>query len=131
MSSSPSTIEAFARWARLKKYRIEVTYGVYVFTPVEKAVFWTIFCFLFTTISFAAILYTQRNVLLLLRYASFYVSGAEAGAAGSAGSAAINVVSGLLFPRSDASLRMAAAAAGSGIKSVAETMSSAANSQIP
>ncbi|KAG4218677.1 hypothetical protein PC116_g32842, partial [Phytophthora cactorum] len=48
MSSSPSTIEAFARWARLKKYRIEVTYGVYVFTPVEKAVFWTIFCFLFT-----------------------------------------------------------------------------------
>ncbi|KAI8961774.1 hypothetical protein F5Y11DRAFT_348103 [Daldinia sp. FL1419] len=116
MSSSLSTIKAFARWARLKKYRIEVTYGVYVFTPVEKALFWTIFCFLFTVISFAALLYTQRNVLLLLRYASFYVSGE---------SNAVRVVSNL-FPKNDAPLRMA----GAGITSVAETMSSAANSQI-
>ncbi|KAI1472471.1 uncharacterized protein F4812DRAFT_13852 [Daldinia caldariorum] len=120
MSSSPSTIEALARWARLKKYRIEVTYGVYVFTPVEKAIFWTIFCFLFTTISFAAVLYTQRNVLLLLRYASssFYVGGE--------GHIINNVVPNL-FPRSGVPLGMA----GSGITSVAETMSTAANSQIP
>ncbi|KAI1650915.1 uncharacterized protein F4817DRAFT_367486 [Daldinia loculata] len=117
MSSSPSTIEALVRWASLKKYRIEVTYGVYVYTPIEKAVFWTIFCFLFTTISFAAILYTERNVLLLLRYASIYVSG-EGGV--------INVVSNL-FPKSNAPFTMA----GSGMTSVAETMSTAANSQIP
>ncbi|KAI0116572.1 hypothetical protein F4776DRAFT_666327 [Hypoxylon sp. NC0597] len=115
--SKPSTIEAFARWAWLKKYRIEVTYGVYVFTPVEKAVFWTIFCFLFTVISFAAVVYTQRNVLLLLRYASLYVSR---------DTAATNVVSNL-FPKSNAALSMP----GSGITSLAETMGAAANSQVP
>ncbi|KAI0101296.1 hypothetical protein F4814DRAFT_453212 [Daldinia grandis] len=117
MSLSPSKIEALFRWASLKKYRIEVTYGVYVYTPIEKAVFWIIFCFLFTTISFAAILYTERNVLLLLRHASIYVSS-EGGV--------INVVSNL-FPKSNAPFVMA----GSGMASVAETMSTAVSSQIP
>ena len=27
------------RWLRLKQYQIEVTFGVYMFTPVEKFVF--------------------------------------------------------------------------------------------
>ncbi|KAI0011342.1 hypothetical protein F4779DRAFT_626549 [Xylariaceae sp. FL0662B] len=76
--ASSSPIEAFCSWARLKKYRIEVTYGVYVFTPVEKVLFWTIFCFLFTVISFAAAVFTQRNVMLLIRYAAVYVGGDDA-----------------------------------------------------
>ncbi|KAI1658801.1 hypothetical protein F4813DRAFT_356303 [Daldinia decipiens] len=117
MSPSPSIIEALIRWASLKKYRIEVTYGVYVYTPVEKAVFWTIFCFLFAAISFAAIFYTERNVILLLRYASIYVGG-EGGV--------VNVVSNLL-PKSNALFTMA----GSGLTSVAQTMSTAVNSQTP
>ncbi|KAI1137400.1 hypothetical protein F5Y05DRAFT_69652 [Hypoxylon sp. FL0543] len=114
--SKPSTIESFARWAWLKKYRIEVTYGVYVFTPIEKAVFWTIFCFLFTVISFAAVVYTQRNILLLLRYASVYI-GRDG--------AATNVVSNL-FPKTDTALSMP----GPGVTSLAETMGAAANSQV-
>ncbi|KAL7621491.1 hypothetical protein AAE478_008814 [Parahypoxylon ruwenzoriense] len=116
VSSSP--IDALARWARLKKYRIEVTYGVYVFTPMEKVVFWTIFCFLFTVISFAALVYTQRNVLLLIRYASFYVNGAGD---------TTSVVSSL-FPKSDTALSMPGSA---GVTSFAETIGGAANSQVP
>ncbi|KAI2637887.1 hypothetical protein GGS26DRAFT_431504 [Hypomontagnella submonticulosa] len=114
--SSLTTLEAWARWARLKKYRIEVTYGVYVFTPMEKFFFWTIFCFLFTVISFAAILYTQRNVFLLIRYASIYVSG----------DGVTNAVSNLL-PKSNAALSLSH----SGITSLAETMGGATNSQVP
>lgn len=57
----------FVRWLRLKKYRVEVTYGVYVYTPMEKAMFWTVFCSLFFFISTAILLYTQRSLTLLLR----------------------------------------------------------------
>ncbi|KAI2468111.1 hypothetical protein F4781DRAFT_432657 [Annulohypoxylon bovei var. microspora] len=116
LKSSPSTIEALARWARLKKYRIEVTYGIYVFTPVEKAAFWTIFCFLFTVISFAALVYTRRNVSLLLKLASIYING---------DGHATSAVNKLLPSHAGLSL------SGKGIKSLAETMGGAANSQIP
>ncbi|KAI0437574.1 hypothetical protein F4803DRAFT_538190 [Xylaria telfairii] len=44
-------------WLRLRKYRFEVTYGVYVFTPMEKVVFWALFCFFFVAISTATALF--------------------------------------------------------------------------
>ncbi|KAI1401630.1 hypothetical protein F4819DRAFT_486438 [Hypoxylon fuscum] len=113
--SSPPAIESLARWVRLKKYRIEVTYGIYVFTPVEKVLFWTIFCFLFTVISFAAVVYTQRKVLLLIKYASVYVTGEGS---------ATSVVSNLL-PKTETVLSISR----SGITSLAETMGGAVNSQ--
>ncbi|KAI1103236.1 hypothetical protein F4804DRAFT_310825 [Jackrogersella minutella] len=115
--SSPSTLKALARWARLKKYRIEVTYGVYVFTPMEKFAFWTIFLFLFTVISFTVAVYAQRNALLLLKYAFVHVIGEDG---------AIGVVSSYL-PKSHTALSVA----GSGMTSLAESMGSAANSQAP
>lgn len=31
--------QSVARWFRLKQYQIEVTFGVYIFTPIEKFVF--------------------------------------------------------------------------------------------
>ncbi|KAI1778930.1 hypothetical protein F4818DRAFT_234184 [Hypoxylon cercidicola] len=112
--SSPTAVEAFARWARLKKYRIEVTYGVYVFSPMEKIIFWSLFCFLFTVISFAATVYVQRNVLLLIRYAAVFVKG-ESSAVSS------------LIPKNGAAYSVAR----SGVTSLAETMGGAANSQVP
>lgn len=33
--------QSVARWFRLKQYQIEVTFGVYIFTPIEKFVFCT------------------------------------------------------------------------------------------
>ncbi|OTB00016.1 hypothetical protein M426DRAFT_246085 [Hypoxylon sp. CI-4A] len=118
--SSPSSLEALTQWARLKKYRIEVTYGIYVYTPMEKVVFWTIFCFLFTVIPFAAVLYTQRNVLLLIKYASFYVDGKGASTSGMISN---------LFPGNDAAALSISEPAG--ITSLAETLGGAANSQVP
>ncbi|XXH02332.1 hypothetical protein Hte_008705 [Hypoxylon texense] len=123
--SSPTAIEAFARWARLKKYRIEVTYGVYVFSPMEKVFFWSIFFLLFTVISFAALVYTQRNVLLLIKYANVFING-EGGSGSSGSGGAPNVASSLLH-KGDA----AYAVARSGVTSLAETMGGAANSQVP
>ncbi|KAI0172894.1 hypothetical protein GGR52DRAFT_427425 [Hypoxylon sp. FL1284] len=116
--SALATMDAFARWARLKKYRIEVTYGVYVFSPMEKVVFWTLFCFLFTVTSFAAVVYAQRNLLLLIRYAAAVLVNGGSGS---------GVVSNLM-PRSTGA---AYSVARSGVTSLAETMGSAANSQVP
>ncbi|RYC59019.1 hypothetical protein CHU98_g7198 [Xylaria longipes] len=71
-STQPDT---FMRSLKLRKYRIEVTYGVYVFTPMEKLVFWTLFCFFFVVISTAMILYTHRSLAFLLRAAASHVDG--------------------------------------------------------
>jgi hypothetical protein len=40
-------LQRLGRWLRLKQYQIEVTFGVYMFTPVEKFVFckWSSFSF--------------------------------------------------------------------------------------
>ncbi|KAI0458150.1 hypothetical protein F5B21DRAFT_500795 [Xylaria acuta] len=67
--------DTFMRWLRLRKYRLEVTYGVYVFTPMEKLVFWTLFCFFFVVISTAMTLYTHRSLAFLLRATASYVDG--------------------------------------------------------
>ncbi len=34
-----SVLQRFGRWLALKQYQIEVTFGVYMFTPTEKFVF--------------------------------------------------------------------------------------------
>ncbi|KAI0968865.1 hypothetical protein F4678DRAFT_188576 [Xylaria arbuscula] len=60
-------LDIFVRWLRLKKYRMEVTHGVYVYTPGEKLVFWTLFCILFTLISTVAVHYTHRSLLFFVR----------------------------------------------------------------
>jgi hypothetical protein len=36
-----SLFQRFGRWLSLKQYQIEVTFGVYMFTPTEKFVFCT------------------------------------------------------------------------------------------
>ncbi|KAI3326898.1 hypothetical protein HD806DRAFT_531494 [Xylariaceae sp. AK1471] len=59
--------DTLVRWLRLQKYRIEVTYGVYVFTPMEKAVFWTLVCFFFLLISTTMLLYAHQSMTLLVR----------------------------------------------------------------
>ncbi len=61
-----SPIEAFGRWARLKKYRIEVTYGVYVFTPGEKLVFWAIFSLILGLGGYYVTLFLSQNVSLVI-----------------------------------------------------------------
>ncbi|KAI1425188.1 hypothetical protein F5Y12DRAFT_388500 [Xylaria sp. FL1777] len=68
-------LDTFVRWLRLKKYRIEVTYGVYVYTPGEKLVFWTLFCILFTVISTITVHYTHRSIIFFARTLAASIDG--------------------------------------------------------
>ncbi|KAI0398070.1 hypothetical protein F5Y17DRAFT_211950 [Xylariaceae sp. FL0594] len=74
-----SLFQRFGRWLSLKQYQIEVTFGVYMFTPTEKFVFWS-FVFLLSALgSIATILYLPQHILFMISRAWFYVSGGESG----------------------------------------------------
>ncbi len=34
-----SQLESFSKWLQLKIYQLEVTYSVYIYTPIEKFIF--------------------------------------------------------------------------------------------
>lgn len=36
-----SALQSFSKWLHLKQYQIEVTFSVYIFTPLEKFIFCT------------------------------------------------------------------------------------------
>lgn len=38
---SSSTTPSFTKWLQLKIYQVEVTFSVYIFTPLEKFIFCT------------------------------------------------------------------------------------------
>ncbi|KAK7953975.1 hypothetical protein PG988_014669 [Apiospora saccharicola] len=67
--------QSVARWFRLKQYQIEVTFGVYIFTPIEKFVFWSVVFLLFSLTFIATILYLPQHMVLLYNRAWFYVHG--------------------------------------------------------
>ncbi|KAI0914025.1 hypothetical protein F4824DRAFT_502151 [Ustulina deusta] len=72
-----SVLQRFGRWLALKQYQIEVTFGVYMFTPTEKFVFWS-FVFLLSAMgSIATILYLPQHILFIINRAWFYVNGGE------------------------------------------------------
>ncbi|EMR61671.1 hypothetical protein UCREL1_11412 [Eutypa lata UCREL1] len=65
------------RWLRLKQYQIEVTFGVYMFTPVEKFVFWSVVFLLFGLFAIACILYLPQHIVFIVHRAWFYVNGGD------------------------------------------------------
>ncbi|KAI0005197.1 hypothetical protein F4779DRAFT_621177 [Xylariaceae sp. FL0662B] len=76
-----SAIQRFGRWLRLKQYQIEVTFGVYMFTPTEKFAFWSVVFLLYSLLVIACILYLPQHILFMVHRAWFYVSGGESGVA--------------------------------------------------
>ncbi|KAI0863471.1 hypothetical protein F4860DRAFT_63175 [Xylaria cubensis] len=113
--------DRFVRGLYLRKYRIEVTYGVYVFTPMEKLVFWTLFCFLFVLISTALILYAHRSLVILLRAAASQVDGRRLSGS----------LSSYLFTAKRATTGLTTSAQNHGVERTVELMSGTAkNSQI-
>ncbi|KAF2966823.1 hypothetical protein GQX73_g6739 [Xylaria multiplex] len=70
-------LQRFGRWLSLKQYQIEVTFGVYMFTPTEKFVFWSIVFLLSGLGCIATILYLPQHVLFIINRAWFYVNGGE------------------------------------------------------
>lgn len=45
MASSTPSAYSFTKWLQLKIYQVEVTFSVYIFTPLEKFIFCTFFSF--------------------------------------------------------------------------------------
>ncbi|KAI2608424.1 uncharacterized protein GGS25DRAFT_275454 [Hypoxylon fragiforme] len=102
-----SSLQRFGRWLRLKQYQIEVTFGVYMFTPTEKFLFWSVVFLLCGLLLIATILYLPQHVLFIINRAWFYVNGGDS-------SVASNVVAGnkdaLSLATSSATTTLAAAA---------------------
>ncbi|KAI1111073.1 hypothetical protein F5Y14DRAFT_454355 [Nemania sp. NC0429] len=72
-----SVLQRFGRWLALKQYQIEVTFGVYMFTPTEKFIFWSVVFLLSAMGSIATILYLPQHILFIISRAWFYVNGGE------------------------------------------------------
>ncbi|KEZ39663.1 hypothetical protein SAPIO_CDS9602 [Scedosporium apiospermum] len=68
-------LASFVRWLELKKYQLEVTFSVYIYTPFEKFIFWS-FVFLLASLTFiATILYLPHHIIFLMNRAWFYAHG--------------------------------------------------------
>ncbi|KAI1776034.1 hypothetical protein F4818DRAFT_367820 [Hypoxylon cercidicola] len=76
-----SSFQRFGRWLRLKKYQIEVTFAVYMFTPTEKFIFWSVVFLLYGLLAIATILYLPQHILFIINRAWFYVNGGDSGLA--------------------------------------------------
>lgn len=73
-----SAVQRFGRWLRLKQYQVEVTFAVYMFTPTEKFVFWSVVFLIFSMTTIASALYLPQHLAFLIDRAWFYVNGGEA-----------------------------------------------------
>lgn len=76
-----SPLESFTKWLKLKIYQLEVTFSVYIFTPVEKFVFYSVVFLLFSLTFIATVLYLPRHMSFIVGRAWFYMHGDAADAA--------------------------------------------------
>ena len=74
-SSSSSVLDRFSKWIQLKIYQLEVTYSVYIFTPVEKFIFYSILFLIFSLTFIATILYLPHHIQFIVSRAWFYMHG--------------------------------------------------------
>ncbi|KAK3944139.1 hypothetical protein QBC46DRAFT_337870 [Diplogelasinospora grovesii] len=70
-----SALDRFSKWLQLKIYQLEVTLSVYMFTPVEKFIFYSVL-FLLTSLTFiATVLYLPQHLRFIINRAWFYMHG--------------------------------------------------------
>ncbi|KAK3351755.1 hypothetical protein B0H65DRAFT_507130 [Neurospora tetraspora] len=70
-----SYLEAFSKWFKLKIYQLEVTMSVYIFTPIEKFIFYSVLFLLVSLTFIATFLYLPHHVQFIARRAWFYMHG--------------------------------------------------------
>ncbi|KAL8371701.1 hypothetical protein RB595_001486 [Gaeumannomyces hyphopodioides] len=68
-------LDRFGKWVQLKVYQVEVTYSVYMFTPAEKFIFWSIVFLVNALTIIATILYMPHHISFLAGRAWFYMHG--------------------------------------------------------
>ncbi|EFQ97272.1 hypothetical protein MGYG_00313 [Nannizzia gypsea CBS 118893] len=74
-TTSPGVFMSFFRWLRLKNYQYEVTFSLYMLTPIEKVVFNTILILFISMLITAAYIYLPDHVLSLYRHINYYWAG--------------------------------------------------------
>ena len=70
-----SYLESLSKWIQLKIYQLEVTYSVYIFTPIEKFIFYSVLFLIFGLTFIATVLYLPHHVQFILSRAWFYMHG--------------------------------------------------------
>ncbi|KAK1972777.1 hypothetical protein LZ32DRAFT_598198 [Colletotrichum eremochloae] len=70
-----SALQSFGKWLHLKQYQIEVTFSVYIFTPLEKFIFYTVLFLLSSLTIIATVLYLPQHIAFLMSRAWFYMHG--------------------------------------------------------
>ncbi|CAK7227241.1 hypothetical protein SEUCBS140593_006511 [Sporothrix eucalyptigena] len=70
-----SPLERFSKWIQLKIYQFEVTYSVYMLTPMEKFFVYSLLFLLTSLTSIAMFLYLPHHVAFLINRAWFYAHG--------------------------------------------------------
>ncbi|KAK1770600.1 hypothetical protein QBC33DRAFT_512339 [Phialemonium atrogriseum] len=75
-----SPLDSFTKWLKLKIYQLEVTFSVYIFTPLEKFIFYSVLFLLVSLTFIATILYLPGHVSFILDRAWFYAHGDAADA---------------------------------------------------
>ncbi|KAK3995074.1 hypothetical protein QBC44DRAFT_321126 [Cladorrhinum sp. PSN332] len=90
-----SSLEKFSKWIQLKIYQLEVTLAVYMFTPAEKVVFYSILFLISSLTCIAMVLYFPQHVSFIVGRAWFYMHGdAAEGAVRAAFSGTANAITG-------------------------------------
>ncbi|KAK1760478.1 hypothetical protein QBC47DRAFT_367211 [Echria macrotheca] len=81
-----SYLEKFSKWIQLKIYQFEVTFSVYIFTPIEKFILYSVLFLLFSLTFIATVLYLPHHVQFILNRAWFYMHGDAVDGVGRVGS---------------------------------------------
>ncbi|KAL1974206.1 hypothetical protein VTN31DRAFT_5766 [Thermomyces dupontii] len=73
-SSTFSIFTSFVQWLRLKNYQYEVTFALYMLTPVEKFIFNSLVLSLFTLFCLAAYIYLPDHVAAVYGHIHYYLT---------------------------------------------------------
>ncbi|KAM0796732.1 hypothetical protein BDR22DRAFT_892866 [Usnea florida] len=65
------------RWLQRKRYQYEVTFSLYMLTPMEKFIFNTFLLLFISMVIIAASLYLPEHVMKMASRAWFYYAGDE------------------------------------------------------
>ncbi|KAH6686280.1 hypothetical protein F5X68DRAFT_208678 [Plectosphaerella plurivora] len=68
-------ITSLGNWMHRKKYQFEVTFCVYIFTPWEKFIFYTLLFLLVGLTFIATALYLPQHIAFIVGRAWFYMHG--------------------------------------------------------
>ncbi|KAK0664465.1 hypothetical protein QBC41DRAFT_328722 [Cercophora samala] len=72
-----SPVDRLSKWLELKIYQLEVTMSVYMFTPMEKFIFYSILFLLTSLTLIATVLYLPHHIAFIVGRAWFYMHGEQ------------------------------------------------------